>query len=323
MNTNPNPIAIFKPGAFTATNGMTLDFSEADLLATAKAYDPALHEAPLVIGHPVMDDPAYGWAASLQFADGLLQAQPRDIAPEFAEWVGRKLYKKISAKFYMPDHPGNPVPGVYYLRHIGFLGAQPPAVKGLPDPAFAEDEFLVVEFSEEEMPVASEDDQALAERKKQLDQKEAGFAEREAQLAKQSVEFAEREKKLTEQEKAVRTGELLAFAEEQIKVGTLLPKDKSGCVAFMATLDDDKTVEFAEGDQQKKLGGLAWFQGFVKGLPKSIEFGELSGAKDDKTQGLSESQVAHKARLYHKKQTEAGNSISFAEAVDAVTKGEE
>ena len=40
-------------------------------------------------------------------------------------------FKKVSASFYTPDSPHNPVPGVYYLRHVGFLGAQPPAVKGL------------------------------------------------------------------------------------------------------------------------------------------------------------------------------------------------
>ncbi len=40
-------------------------------------------------------------------------------------------FKSRSASFYHPDNPNNPKPGVYYLRHVGFLGAQPPAVKGL------------------------------------------------------------------------------------------------------------------------------------------------------------------------------------------------
>lgn len=30
------------------------------------------------------------------------------------------------------------MPGVWYLRHIGFLGEHPPGVKGLDDPEFAE-----------------------------------------------------------------------------------------------------------------------------------------------------------------------------------------
>ena len=45
-----------------------------------------------------------------------------------------------------PNSTNNPVPGVYYLRHVGFLGAQPPAVKGLKDVAFAEEDDIV-EFS--------------------------------------------------------------------------------------------------------------------------------------------------------------------------------
>lgn len=140
-------IQIFKPGKHVAMSGAALSFSESDLAATAAAYDPAKHEAPLVIGHPKHDDPAYGWVKSLAFADGL-EAVPHQIDPAFAEMVDRGAFKKISASFYSPDSPSNPVPGVYYIRHIGFLGAQPPAVKGLRNPEFAETEEGVVEFSE-------------------------------------------------------------------------------------------------------------------------------------------------------------------------------
>lgn len=46
------PIHIFKPGKHVAMSGVSLNFSESDLAATVRAYDPALHEAPLVLGHP-------------------------------------------------------------------------------------------------------------------------------------------------------------------------------------------------------------------------------------------------------------------------------
>ena len=138
-------------------SGVALTFAEADLAATAAAYNPALHEAPLVIGHPQLDGPAYGWVTGLQFADGALEATPRKVDPAFAEAVARGSYGKISAAFFTPSAPGNPVPGVYYLRHVGFLGATPPAVKGLRDPAgaiahpaaaFSEPEPGVVTFAE-------------------------------------------------------------------------------------------------------------------------------------------------------------------------------
>ena len=142
------PIQIFKSGTHTAMGGAALSFSETDLAATAAAYDPVKHEAPIVVGHPRNDGPAYGWVRSLSFADGL-NAEPQQVDPAFAEMVNRGAFKKISASFYSPDSPSNPVPGVYYLRHVGFLGAQPPAVKGMRNPSFAEKEEGVIEFADD------------------------------------------------------------------------------------------------------------------------------------------------------------------------------
>ncbi len=134
----PHPIDIFRVGRHTAMSGATLDFSAADLEATAAAYDPALHEAPLVVGHPTADAPAYGWVSTLARAAAILRATPAQVDPAFAELVAAGRFKKVSASFYLPDSGANPVPGVYYLRHVGFLGAQPPAVKGLRQVAFSD-----------------------------------------------------------------------------------------------------------------------------------------------------------------------------------------
>ena len=135
---------IFKPGRQTAMSGAVLDFSESDLAASARAYDPALHEAPIVIGHPKHDAPAYGWVKSLAASGDGLNAEPHQVDADFAELVASGRYKKISASFYLPDAPNNPVPGVYYLRHVGFLGAQPPAVKGLKQAEFADAAYATV-----------------------------------------------------------------------------------------------------------------------------------------------------------------------------------
>lgn len=144
----PAPIHIFRPGTHTTVSGKTLSFSEADLEASAKAYDPALFEAPLVVGHPQLDAPAYGWVESLSFSEGGLTAAPRQVDPAFAEMVRAGRFKRVSASFYSPDAPANPVPGVLYLRHVGFLGAAAPAVKGLKPLSFAAGEEGVVEFSD-------------------------------------------------------------------------------------------------------------------------------------------------------------------------------
>jgi hypothetical protein len=143
------PIQIFKPGKRTAMSGEVIEFTQTMLDATAAAYDPALHEAPFVKGHPKTDDPAYGWAASIVSKPGILLAVPRQVEPAFAEDVKAGRWKKRSASFYPPNHPGNPVPGVYYVKHIGFLGAVPPAIKGMEDPEFSEAEDGLLTFSEE------------------------------------------------------------------------------------------------------------------------------------------------------------------------------
>ncbi|QYM95053.1 peptidase [Dickeya ananatis] len=142
------PLHIFKSGTHTDMHGTTLPFTPADLAACAAAYDSAVHEAPIVVGHPKTDDPAYGWVASLSATGSDLLAEPAQVDPQFAELVTAGRYKKISASFYLPDSPNNPKPGVLYLRHVGFLGAQPPSIKGLRSAAFGEQETGVVEFAD-------------------------------------------------------------------------------------------------------------------------------------------------------------------------------
>lgn len=131
-------IEIFRAGQHTSSSGQTLSFGEAELAASASGYDPALHEAPIVLGHPSSDAPAYGWVRGLKVREGALSAEVGDLHPSFVEAVQAGRYKKVSASFYRPDSAANPKPGTYYLRHVGFLGAQPPAVKGLTAVSFGE-----------------------------------------------------------------------------------------------------------------------------------------------------------------------------------------
>jgi hypothetical protein len=142
-------INIFKTGTHTSSNGATLDFSEDKLQGSAESYSPSVHEAPIVIGHPKDNGPAYGWIKSMEFSEGSLDAIPDQVNEDFAEMVKKGSFKKVSASFYLPDAPNNPSPGNLYLRHVGFLGAQPPAIKGLSAVDFSEQEEGVVEFEED------------------------------------------------------------------------------------------------------------------------------------------------------------------------------
>ena len=141
-------IHIFKTGKHTSANGETSDFSEDLLQAAVAGYDPELHEAPIVIGHPKTNNPAYGWIKSLTLKDGQIDAVPYQVNADFEEMVKAGSFKKISASWYLPDSPTNPKQGTLYLRHVGFLGAQPPAIKGLNDVEFNEAEEGVIEFEE-------------------------------------------------------------------------------------------------------------------------------------------------------------------------------
>jgi len=128
-----------------------VEFTPAMLAEVASTYNPKLHEAPIVIGHPKVDDLAYGWIDQVAFADGALVATEKQVDPDFNELRRAGRLKKPSASFYTPDAPNNPTPGKWHLRHVGFLGAVPPALKGLNaarQVSFAESEEGVLTFAD-------------------------------------------------------------------------------------------------------------------------------------------------------------------------------
>lgn len=142
------PIKIFKVGNHTDMSGVTRNYSRDMLSECVATYSPEVHEAPFVLGHPKHDDPAMGWADHLELDnDGILWAYPKQLDAVFAENVNAGKHNKVSSSFYLPDSPSNPTPGKLYLRHVGFLGAMPPSVKGLGTVQFAENEEGVVDFA--------------------------------------------------------------------------------------------------------------------------------------------------------------------------------
>src|SRR5882672_4454691 len=82
-------LQLFRRGTHVASNGERLTFSDADLEASARAYDPKLHEAPIVVGHPELDKPAYGWIGKLAYnkGEGAMDGDGAQVDPAFAELV--------------------------------------------------------------------------------------------------------------------------------------------------------------------------------------------------------------------------------------------
>lgn len=146
----PKPFRIFRVGTHTDSAGTATTFTREQLEATVKAYNEGDWRAPMVVGHPKGHAPAYGWVGKLSIDDAgeIKVDEVEKLNPDFAELMKAGAYRNRSASWYAPDHPNNPTPGVWQLRHLGMLGAQPPALKGLGDVEFNDADGVTVEFAD-------------------------------------------------------------------------------------------------------------------------------------------------------------------------------
>lgn len=146
----PKPFRIFRVGTHTDSAGQATTFSREQLEATVKAYNEGDWRAPMVVGHPKGTAPAYGWVGRMRIDDkgDVYVDDVEKLNPDFAELMQGGAFRNRSASWYAPDHPNNPTPGVWQLRHLGMLGAQPPALKGLGDVEFHDQEGVTVEFAD-------------------------------------------------------------------------------------------------------------------------------------------------------------------------------
>lgn len=235
------PIEIFRAGTHIGMSGVPMTFSAAMLKECAASYDPAHHEAPVVVGHPKTDAPAYGWISGLQVRGDRLVADVRDVDPAFAELVRQRRYSKVSSSFWAPRSPGNPTPGKLALRHVGFLGANPPAVKGLKVVAFADDEPWTLTFGDTEAFSAESIRQEVA-------------AEYEARALRDSNR---------------------AFVDKVVGEGRWLACHREGLLAFMDSVANDGVVSFAEGGETRTEAPADLLKRMLGSLPPVVPMGEI------------------------------------------------
>lgn len=203
------PIEVFKAGTFTDMGGGVQTITEADLQMIAGGYDRNLAPAPVVIGHPQADMPAYAWVETLYVERGVLKATLEDTVSEFADAVKAGRYKKVSISLFLPGSPANPKPGTMYLKHVGFLGAAAPAVPGLKPVRFSDwTGSLELCQGKQAVPAFAESDEVVRLRRE------------------------------------LRAHEL----EKLVEAGRVLPVFKDELVAFAASLDDSETVSFSDGE---------------------------------------------------------------------------
>jgi hypothetical protein len=258
--------AIFKTGKHTDSSGKTREWTEQDLDKIVETYNPQEHEAPIVIGHPKTNAPAFGWIEKLKRVGDTLYALPKQLNKDFVEMVRNGLFKERSISLY-PDGR---------LRHVGFLGAAPPAVKGLPDVEFSDEELQTIEISEfndidEDEKNNSNSNNVI----KELEEKLKVYEEKLKQMEKKEQEFTELQNKISELEKELKAQkhqlELKNFEEyvdKQISEGKILPKMKEKVLKLMDVIS---TYEFSESQGTQPIDLV---KEIIESMPKVIEFGE-------------------------------------------------
>jgi hypothetical protein len=118
-------IEVFRTGTHTDSKGRSCTFTQADL--DEIVGNMALGPAPAVLGHPKHNDPAYAWAreGGVKREGDALFVKFEDINPDFEAGVDGGAYRERSVSIFKDKDAG------WRLRHVGWLGAVPPAIGGL------------------------------------------------------------------------------------------------------------------------------------------------------------------------------------------------
>jgi hypothetical protein len=136
-------VEVFRAGTHTDSKGRSVTFSKADVEQMVDNHK--LGAAPAVIGHPIKDTaPAYAQVAEYKLEeDGRLFAKFDKINPAFEKGVESGAYYNRSVSVVKDKVHG------WRVRHVGWLGAMPPAIDGLEPLAYsgAADEETCFEFA--------------------------------------------------------------------------------------------------------------------------------------------------------------------------------
>lgn len=327
-------IEIFRAGDYSAQGKGVI--TRSDLERVIRNYDPTYHEAPVCVGHPKDNLPAYGWIERLALDGDTLLAKEKQVDPKFDEARKTGRFKKRSAAFYK-DAAGN----ISALRHVAYLGAQPPEVKGLADVQFSDKgrEFIEVGFGEEES--VADDQKTFNERltaffselfkgsgsstktfteddvKRIVGEAVAPFQAKvtqlEADLQKQTTAFSEREQKIAGSEVKQRAIEAVNRLKSAGKWIPAFNKIGLGLV-FDELAKTTTTVEFGEGNEKKQVTPLETLVLFLEGLPKIVPAGtHYTGGNVRPAAGTTGDPLTDAAKA---RQKEKG--ITFSEALDQI-----
>ena len=261
-----SPLHLARIGTFTDMHGQDVSLTPELLAQLAASYDPALYRAPLVIGHPKTNSPAFGWLETLEATPEGLFGAPINVDPAFAEAVTSGRYPQRSLSFWPADHPGSPTPGRPYVRHLGVLGAMPPAIPGLRGADLAADDGTTILFSTPQTSNAMSDIPEVVE-----------LAAREAALADLKAELDRRAQDLADQELALRRAAVVAFCDDLAAEARIRPADVPALSEIVLRLEpSEPALCFAAPDTESPAPGATWLKTFLAGLPPLVELSEVA-----------------------------------------------
>jgi len=273
-------INVFKTGTHTDSAGRTRTWADADLEMIVENFNQRTEDPPLVFGHPKDSSPAEGWFSTLRKKGDFLQAQFARLSDKAKEAVDNKAYKygslSLSPKLA--------------IRHFGLLGAVPPAVKGLGEVEFQEDEGMTVfiNFNESDVTDDPPSDPKPEEPRMTEEEMQAQIkaAKDEAAKEKEAREKAESDLKAKTDEVEVKESEQRKEKRESavdklVEDGKVLPADKDKVLAFCEALEDGEEMSFSEDEGKKPLSDhFLSFMAEKDGHGLMTEFSAPSGDGD-------------------------------------------
>jgi hypothetical protein len=272
----------FSAGTHTDSTGDTATWTKDDLQKIATTYNEksAIQPAPVCIGHPLDNSPAFGWIKKAYVEGDKLKLKLHQLNKNFVDCLRNHAYKNRSISMYDDGT----------IRHVAFLGAMQPAVKGLAPLQFNEHgSYKTYSFSEEKT-MADVIDKVDVEEIKKENQffnrllKKFGF-----DVAKAKMEFAEFAKpnvEALEGGTAVKEKESTSESENAETIDT---ETKDAKVA-PASITVDKEAQAKDKEESGKIsqenealkGEVAALKSEVEALRKQVTEQVASKAASDK-----------------------------------------
>jgi len=272
-------IEIFKCGNY----GDKGNFTESDLDQIVANFSKE-DKAPIVVGHPANNSPAWGWLSDVKRQGDVLLGRVGELHKDFAEALTEKKFKNRSVRIVGTEAGTK-------LLHLGFLGAVLPQVEGLKTPAQFDGAVHYCADYEFALPADKKGGGGQESKPSKTEEEKARAMEKDAKIKKLEKDLAdERAARKSEQDASKkdalknRKSAFSTFVESKLIATGKLAKDKKDeVVNFMMTLPvDANQADFSWGDGDDQKGSSAqWFMDFASQLPVPDFVGDLPGDKKD------------------------------------------